>query len=259
MNIQDIISTIISSIPGSPYPETVDTVKSGDPTANCTGIVVTFMATVEVIEQAAKLNANLIITHEPTFYEHQDNADWLQENRVVSAKRRLLEKYGIVVWRFHDYLHSIQPDPTISGIMDALEYEPDPERLYCCRAPSVSVRDLVSLLKQKLDIPLVRVVGDLDMICDVVGVLPGIPPTKMQIGLFDQPGVDALICGEINEWETPEYARDALRLGSKKVLIVLGHAASEEPGMRWVMSWLQQRLPNETFHFVPTGTLFQTV
>lgn len=259
MKIQDILNTVIASIPGAPFPDTVDTVKSGDPSKECTGIVVTFMATVEVIEKAAALNANLIIAHEPTFYEHYDNADWLKENSAASAKRKLLDKFGIVVWRFHDYLHSIQPDPTVSSVIRALEFEPHPDLLYCCRAPAVSVRDLVTLLKQKLDIPLVRVVGDLDMICSVVGVLPGIPPAQMQIGLFDQAGVDALICGEINEWETPEYARDARRLGSKKALIVLGHAASEEPGIRWVIAWLQARLPGETFHFVPTGALFQTV
>lgn len=259
MKIQDILSTIVAAIPGAPFPETVDTVKTGDPSAECTGIVVTFMATVEVIEQAAKLNANLIITHEPTFYEHFDNADWMKDNSAVSAKRRLIDKYGIVIWRFHDYMHSIQPDPTVASLIRTLGFDPHPDLLYCCRVPALPLRDLVRLLKQKLELPTVRVVGDLDKICHVAGVLPGIPPTQMQIGLFDQQGVDVLICGEINEWETPEYARDARRLGSDKALIVVGHAASEEPGIHWVLSWLQERLPGETFHFVPTSPLFQAV
>lgn len=69
--------------------------------------------------------------------------------------------------------------------------------------------------------------------------------------------MDALIVGEIHEWETSEYARDALQLGYKKGLIVTGHAASEEPGMRWIIPWLQERLPGIPIHFVATGSPFQ--
>ena len=77
ITIQQAIDTIIAAVPGGPPPDTVDTVKIGDPTQPLTGIVTTFLATVEVIEQAAQLGANLIITHEPIFYNHRDETDWL--------------------------------------------------------------------------------------------------------------------------------------------------------------------------------------
>jgi putative NIF3 family GTP cyclohydrolase 1 type 2 len=55
-------------------PETVDTVKAGDPGTVATGIVTTAMATMDVLRQAVKAGANLVITCEPTFYARADTA-----------------------------------------------------------------------------------------------------------------------------------------------------------------------------------------
>ena len=79
ITIQQAIDAIISAVPGAAVPgtppqDTVDTVKIGDPAQPLTGIVTTFLATVEVIEQASQLGANLIITHEPIFYNHRDES-----------------------------------------------------------------------------------------------------------------------------------------------------------------------------------------
>src|SRR5512145_2693108 len=101
--IQNAIDTIVTSIPGAPFPDTVDVIKAGDARQNLTGIVVTFLATCDVIEQAIQLGANLIITHEPTFYNHFDSTDWLNHHPTYTAKRRLVEENGLVIWRFHDY------------------------------------------------------------------------------------------------------------------------------------------------------------
>ena len=87
MTIQKAIDTIITSIPGAPFPDTVDVIKLGDAQQNLTSIVVTFLATCDVIEQAIQLGANLIITHEPTFYNHHDATDWLSHHPAYAAKR----------------------------------------------------------------------------------------------------------------------------------------------------------------------------
>src|ERR1700683_315379 len=52
--------------------QTVDTFKAGDPDTLVTGIATTMMATFDVLERAAASGKNLIVTHEPTFYGHQD-------------------------------------------------------------------------------------------------------------------------------------------------------------------------------------------
>jgi putative NIF3 family GTP cyclohydrolase 1 type 2 len=257
--IQDIIETILATIPGTPYPDTVDVVKIGDPAQKVTGIAVTFLATYQVIEQAIQRGANLIITHEPTFYNHQDATGWLEEDRVYQAKRRLLEEHQIVIWRFHDYLHSLQPDPTTTGILRALDWTPYalPESQNICHLPPRSLRDLVAEIKTKLNLTTIRVVGEADMSCAKVGILVGACGGEMHLQTFKEFELDVLVCGEIHEWETSEYVRDALQLGQRKALIVIGHAPSEEAGMQEVIPWLQARVPDVPITFIPTGQPFR--
>jgi len=261
ITIQQAIDTIISAVPGAPPHDTVDTVKIGDPAQPLTGIVTTFLATCEVIEQASQLGANLIITHEPIFYNHRDEVDWLADKPVYEAKRRLIEQHRLVIWRFHDLLHTLKPDPTVAGLLEELGWAAValPEQPHICRIPSMPLREVALRAKARLGIANLRVVGDLDMACRGIAVLPGCPGRGAQIGALAQPEVDVVITGEISEWETSEYVRDATRLNQGKGLLVLGHAASEEPGMRWVTPWLQARLPGIAIRFVPTGTLFHWV
>ncbi len=87
-------------------------------------------------------------------------------------------------------------------------------------------------LKAKLGVESMRVVGDSDLRCEYVGVLPGFIGREVQIGVLARPEMNVVIIGEVHEWETSEYARDAISLGLPKALIVLGHAASEEPACR---------------------------
>ena len=77
-----------------------------------------------------------------------------------------------------------------------------------------------------------------------------------ELDIRDRPGVDALITGEIHEWETSEYVRDANHLGYKKGLVVIGHAASEEPGLKRIVPWLEERLPGVAIRFVSTNNPF---
>lgn len=253
--IQEVIDTIVSAIPGAPYPETVDTLKTGDPNWKVTGIAVTFLATIDVIKQAIESGANLIITHEPTFYNHLDQTDWLKNDPVYQAKLRLIEDNHIAIWRFHDYLHSIHPDPTIVGLLKALGWTSYllPEQELICKLPPRSAHDLVLEMKSKLGISNVRVVGDMQMTCETVGFLVGAIGGGAHITMFRERSLDMLVCGEINEWETNEYVRDALSAGRPLSLVIVGHSVSEEDGMREVIPWLQERLPETPIAFVPTG------
>src|SRR4030095_17251621 len=50
--------------------QTVDTFKDGDPDTRVTGIGVTMMATLDVLQRAAAQGSNLVIKHEPTLFGH---------------------------------------------------------------------------------------------------------------------------------------------------------------------------------------------
>ncbi len=112
------------------------------------------------------------------------------------------------------------------------------------------------MFKQKLDIQRVRLVGNPDMICTCAALLVGKPDGRFQIEMIGQDDVDVLVCGEINEWETCEYVRDAIHLTQEKGLIILGHANSEEAGMKWCADWLRPRLPGVSITHLPAGDPF---
>ena len=122
--VQDIINIILKEIPGAPFSKTVDTIKSGSADQQVTSIVSTMFATVKVIEQAAGLKANFIIAHEPTFYNHEDNTNWVSDNEVVKKKQELLKEHGIAVWRFHDYWHTYRPDGIGYGVLKSAGWLP---------------------------------------------------------------------------------------------------------------------------------------
>lgn len=98
--------------------------------------------------------------------------------------------------------------------------------------------------------------GQPDMSCKRVGLLVGSPGGHWQI-LTLGGDIDVLVTGEINEWETCEYVRDALYQGQTRALMIVGHSLSEEEGMAYLVEWLRPRIPGVTITHVPTGDPFR--
>ena len=258
LTIQQVIDRILEDIPGAPFSDTVDTFKTGDPAQPVTGIVTTFLASCDVLQQAINLSANLIITHEPTFYNHRDEIHWLQDNAVYQAKRRLIDDHQLVIWRFHDYWHRHRPDGILTGVLGALEWTPfvDNEQPHIVNLPPLPLRDVVKHLKSKLGAQTVRVMGAPDLACQRIGLMVGSPPAQWQIGALAG-DIDVLVTGEINEWETSEYVRDVIYQGHNKALVIVGHELSEEPGMAYLVQWLRKRFPGIAITHIPTGDPFR--
>lgn len=257
--VGQIIELIIKTIPGAPFPKTVDTLKAGSPDTVVTGIVSTMFATIDVIEKAIARKANFIIAHEPTFYSHTDDTDWLQQDTVYRYKRDLLAKHNIAVWRFHDYIHAHRPDGVRAGVMDRLGWQAyaDPKTPEIITLPTpMPLRAVVAHAKEKLGIQFTRVVGDASQPCQRVLLMPGAAGGRRQISAIEQTKPDVLLCGEVSEWETAEYVRDASASGQRVSLVVLGHEMSEEPGMEWLVTWLTTQLPGTPITNIPSGNPF---
>jgi putative NIF3 family GTP cyclohydrolase 1 type 2 len=124
------------------------------------------------------------------------------------------------------------------------------------KLPGIPVSDVIRQAKTSLGLKNVRVVGDLGQSCERVAVLPGAWGGRNQIGALMREKPDLILCGEISEWETAEYIRDARALGEKRTLVVLGHALSEEPGMFWMAGWLQPQIPGIKVTHVPSNEPF---
>ncbi len=103
--------------------ETVDTIKSGTPETEVKGIATTMMATLDVVQRAAAAGKNFVITHEPTFYSHEDKTDALKNDPTYQFKQKFLNDHDMVVFRFHDHWHAHQPDGIATGMVQALGWD----------------------------------------------------------------------------------------------------------------------------------------
>ena len=74
MNALDL-NTHLNSLFPDIKEETVDRVIYGDPNREIVSIAVAWMPYRKTIQQAADLGANILVTHEPTFYIHRDLRD----------------------------------------------------------------------------------------------------------------------------------------------------------------------------------------
>ena len=261
LTVRQVIDLILADIPGAPFGQTVDTIKSGDIDQPVKGIVTTMFATDAVIEKAIGLGANFIIAHEPTFYNHADETDWLKDDPVFLFKKKLLDAHGIVVWRFHDYWHAHRPDGILMGVLTALGWEKfyNAAEPHIITVPAISLGEIVKRAGKQLGIDKMKMIGDLSQSCQRIVLSPGAAGGRSQIAALQKYSPDLLIVGELNEWETSEYIRDARHQGLKMSLLVLGHSVSEEPGMQWLISLLQPKAPGIKITHLPSGDPFTWV
>ena len=251
--VGNIMDLFIKKVPGAPFTDTVDTLKAGNRDIKVTGVVTTMFATVAVIRKTIDLGANFIIAHEPTFYNHRDEVDWLQEDDVYKYKMILLQQHNIAVWRNHDYIHSLTADGVYAGVLDQLEWKQYSTGNNILQVPGIKLRSLIDHVKNKLGIQQVRYIGDLNQLCPKILLMPGAAGGRAQISAISKNKPDVLVCGEIQEWETAEYVRDARAEGRSLALVVLGHIASEEPGSIFMANWIKNNIPSITVTHVTPG------
>lgn len=250
--VQDIMDLIFQEGHLNPIPNTVDTLKSGSPDQVVTGIVTTMFATLPIIQMAHKTGSNFIITHEPTYYNHVDSIHFVENNQVLKQKLDILEQNQMVVWRFHDYCHSLKPDAISYGFAKRMGWESEfstNERIL--NISKISLRDLIHQLKSRLGIHHVRFMGDIQASCTKIGLIPGAAGGQSHISLLESEKPDVLIVGECPEWETVEYMRDSLFFGNKTSLIILGHGFSESIGMEYFSEWLKPKIPELNINYLP--------
>jgi putative NIF3 family GTP cyclohydrolase 1 type 2 len=264
MIVRDIVDAIIRECKAPHLDKTCDLLMAGDWQSEVTGIATTFMATVGVIREAAPKGANLIITHEPTYFTGWDKTDWLQQDPVYQAKVKLIQDNRINIWRFHDHMHMSNPDLIYVGVVKELGWEQNrvPHGKDCFAIPPTTVGALADFLKEKLQVKISQVVGNMDGIVERVGVLVGggslgLGREEMPMELMRKANLDVIVCGEILEWTLPAYVRDASQLGMNKSLIILGHNRTEEVGMKHLPEWLGGLFPAMPVHFIESGEPFE--
>jgi len=238
--------------------ETVDRIVFGSPETRVTGIASTMMATLDVVERAAAAGKNMVVTHEPTFYSHQDTVDTLKQDATYQYKVDFLRKHDMVVFRFHDHWHMRHPDGIATGMAQALGWtqNADPQEALLFRFPGTPLGQLADEIKSRLKIRTMRVVGHAGLPVNRVLASWGYASLGPGIQSLARADVDVLVVGETREWEVVEYVQDAISSGKKKALVVLGHVVSEQAGMKYCAEWLKPFIPEVPIEFVAAAEPF---
>jgi putative NIF3 family GTP cyclohydrolase 1 type 2 len=264
---QEVADRIRKNIGVGWKPDTVDTFKAGDPSTVVTRIATTSLPSLDVLNRAVNAGANLIITCEPTFYSKADTPTppvrrpfgqptaplpAPSPDPVFSAKDAFLKKHNLVIFRLSDHWRLRTPDAFAQGLADALGWSTlagDPKHI---SIPETSLEALVAHTKNALQSRGgLRVVGDPQLRVRRLALLPGSTPIDASIATL--PGVDAIIAGEVREWESVEYVRDTNDLGGKKALILTGRIVSEDPGMQLCAQWLKTIVPEVPSTWISAG------
>ena len=262
--IQSVINEIINNLQKVVVNDTVDRFIAGDPLSEVTGIVTTFTATMDVIKKTSEIGANLIITHEPTFYDHMDETSWLSKNATYSIKCKLIDEKKIVIWRFHDLLHYQKPDGIYVGMVKELGWNDYVDQDFYSisnipsvfNIPKIKLCELATCMKNNFRMQGIRIVGNPDMECKRIGLFVGSGPGYDQVKFINDLNLDVFVCGETVEWQTCEYVRDGASSNLNKAMIVLGHANSEEAGMKYLVDWLKTFILNVPITYIKAGDPF---
>ena len=217
-------------------------------------------STLDVLQRAVAAGANLVVTHEPTFYGHADQLEPLEKanDDVTATKRAFIRDHKLVVLRMHDHWHRRKPDAVATGMTRRLGWEryrsADSEFLFA--RPSITVAELAREIRVRLGSPTLRVVGDSALSITRIALAPGFAGFATHVQALRRDDVEALVIGEAHEWETVEYVADAIAAGHRKALIVIGHIPSEQAGMEDFARWLEPIVRGTRVVMVPANDPF---
>lgn len=240
------------------YSNTCDTCKAGDPDIEINKVAVTMFATPDVIKQATSWGAQLLITHEPTYYDHMDEHS---DDPIECKKRQLIQDSGLTIYRYHDHPHRTKPDMICYGEIRELQLPGEVHfanklgqtKIYLHHP--MTARELAELIEERLHIRHLRICGACDIPSTKISLIVGAPGDTLR--QLQDSDCEILLAGEICEWRMAEYARDAAQLGYNKSLIIMGHVGSERDGMKYITDVIRQKHPELAVEYFECGEVYQ--
>ena len=237
-------------------PGTVDCFKFGDETREVKTVVTCLTASVDVLKKAKELGADLIVTHEPTFYSHIDQKD---NSLITKLKSDLVEEVGIPLCRYHDHMHFDHYDMISEAFLAEMGWEGTFDGAFSFELKeAMTPLEMAKDIEEKLDLKHVRIVGKRDGKVTKVGLFLGHRGDDCWGYTRECEKYEVAIGGEWCEWANGEVIRDAAQFGYQISAIMLGHAGSERASMKHLADSINKTFENEgiTAHYVECGELF---
>jgi len=242
------------------WSRTSDRFLSGDPEVTAKGIAVSWMPTFSNLKRAWVRGLNLFVTHEPLYVFEAKGGPVPLGREAWAEKKRWLDETGMVVYRCHDVWDDY-PEIGIHGAWaDFLGFTGKPVasgRFYeVHEVGDLTLRQLAERILEKvrtLGQEAVHMVGDLDKKVSRIALGTGaITDYREMFNL----GADVLLLTDDGTrlWESGQWSQD---MGVP--LLLVNHSTAEEPGMRTLAQYIQERFPEVLVEQIPVGCLYTTV
>jgi len=234
--------------------KTADCMKNGDGNRELHRVAVAMFPTHDVIRDAVTMGVDLLLVHEPLYYNHYDSE---LPNEIAREKAEYVRASGLPIFRFHDHAHARALDLIYDGEMRLLGLNGHVEgrsyahTTFVLDAPMTAM-ELARVIEKTLGIRHIRIAGCTDR-----------PGTRISCSFGAAGSVaeelethDFYIGGEIVEWRDGEAVRDYAQFGHNKAAIILPHEESERAGMQLLTEELSVRYPDIVFTYLESGALY---
>lgn len=265
MKAIDILNFFLARAPWVKPSDTVDRVIVGDGDKPVRRVLVTWIPTMASVRRAIDGGYDLLLTHEPTFYDHRDwrdNPGEMEKVEIAVKKRKLIQDAGLVVVRNHDVWDRFPGvgvpfawgqhlgfgnKPVAFGAADYQHrYDIEPTTFD-------ELAQRVAVAVAKLGDDCVQVVGDGNRKVSRVGVGCG---CCTRPDVFQEMGCDVSIVTDDGTWFWAQLQRAQ---DEEHPFIRVHHGTSEEPGMITLTQYVNENIPGVTADYFPHRPMYRTI
>lgn len=206
-------------------------------------IYIALDATDEVVGEAVRLGADLLLTHHPLIFRkiNRVNTDDFIGRRICELIRNDISYYAMHTNFDVMGMADAAADELSLGDRQVLNvtYEDDISKEGCGRVgrlqKRMSVAELAELVKEKFHVPNVRVFGDMGDVVEMAAVMPGSGGDYIRDAL--NAGADVMITGDVDHHE----GIDAVAQGI--TVIDAGHYGIEKLFIPYMEEFMKRELP----------------
>ncbi|MBQ1492875.1 MAG: Nif3-like dinuclear metal center hexameric protein [Blautia sp.] len=282
MKIKEIVRRIEAYHPYLPGYEGCDGYKAGDPENECTGVACALVPTYDVVKRTIEQGCNFLYVHEPSYYMTPDYPEWRGDfpNQVYEEKRKLIDDHHLTIYRDHDHTHAHQPDGIFTGVIKYFGWEKylvtNEESVpygYTFEIPEMTVAEINHHLMNCIGMHGARYIGNPDQKIHRIAIVGHLFPggfgeTKEENGFFtdysteiirhmETRGLQAIIPGEVIEWNVLSYIHDGVAMGKPMACFNIGHFNFEELGAKYAADWIGDLVQGKVpVTYIPTGDIW---
>src|SRR5690606_4490210 len=188
----------------------VDRFIAGGPDTVVRGVATVMMASFDALKDSLAAGCNFVITHEPTYWSHQDRVDGLQDDPLYKVKRDYIARNDMAILHLHDHWHAHRPVDGIhvgtARLLGWSQYMRKDNPRYYDKLPPMTVLEMARHIQARTKARTLRVIGDPAMTVRSLYASYGNFGGLSGAAILDN--VDAMVIGEAQDWDLPMYVQD---------------------------------------------------